>query len=86
MSSNDYAIEVDNISKCYQVYDNPLRRLKDFIVPKSINDLDASRVYTMTNSGRCRTSRLNYHVARLLVWSVKMAQVNRRYCKFWPAL
>ncbi|EPG6258777.1 ABC transporter ATP-binding protein [Klebsiella aerogenes] len=46
MSSNDYAIEVDNISKCYQVYDNPLRRLKDFIVPKIDQRLGrVARVY-----------------------------------------
>lgn len=34
MLSDDYAIEVDKISKCYQVYENPLRRLKEFVVPK----------------------------------------------------
>ena len=34
MSSNLYAIEIDNVSKCYQVYDNPIKRLKEFIVPK----------------------------------------------------
>jgi lipopolysaccharide transport system ATP-binding protein len=46
MSSNDYAIEVDNISKCYRVYDNPLRRLKDFIVPKINRRLGrVARVY-----------------------------------------
>jgi lipopolysaccharide transport system ATP-binding protein len=34
MSSNDMAIKIDNISKCYQVYENPTRRLKQFIVPR----------------------------------------------------
>lgn len=34
MLSDLYAIEIDNISKCYQVYDNPFKRLKEFIVPK----------------------------------------------------
>lgn len=34
MSSDMYAIEIDNVSKCYQVYDNPFKRLKEFIVPK----------------------------------------------------
>jgi lipopolysaccharide transport system ATP-binding protein len=33
MSSDKYAIEIENISKCYQVYENPLKRLKEFIVP-----------------------------------------------------
>jgi len=34
MSSNEYAIVVENVSKCYQIYDNPRDRLKQFIVPK----------------------------------------------------
>ncbi|MEB6618522.1 ABC transporter ATP-binding protein [Enterobacter roggenkampii] len=33
MSFDNYAIKIDNISKCYQVYDNPLKRLKEFIIP-----------------------------------------------------
>lgn len=33
MSSDLFAIEVDNVSKCYQVYDNPFKRLKEIIVP-----------------------------------------------------
>nr|ANF28854.1 O-antigen ABC transporter ATP-binding protein [Franconibacter pulveris] len=34
MSSDLFAIEVNNVSKCYQVYDNPLKRLKEIIIPK----------------------------------------------------
>ncbi|NDL62310.1 ABC transporter ATP-binding protein [Acerihabitans arboris] len=34
MSFNDMAIKIDNISKCYQVYESPTRRLKQFIVPR----------------------------------------------------
>lgn len=34
MSSNDYAIRIENISKCYQVYESPIRRLQQFIVPQ----------------------------------------------------
>ncbi|MEA9393425.1 ABC transporter ATP-binding protein [Acerihabitans sp. TG2] len=34
MSSNDMAIKIDNISKCYEVYESPTRRLKQFIVPR----------------------------------------------------
>lgn len=33
MSFDNYAIEIENISKCYQVYDNPFKRLKEFVVP-----------------------------------------------------
>lgn len=34
MSSNDYAIQIQQVSKCYQVYENPTRRLKQFILPR----------------------------------------------------
>ena len=34
MSSNDIAIRVSNLSKCYQIYDTPHDRLKQFIVPR----------------------------------------------------
>lgn len=34
MSSNDIAIRVQNLSKCYQIYDNPRDRLKQFVMPR----------------------------------------------------
>jgi len=34
MSSNDIAISVTNLSKCYQIYDTPGDRLKQFVVPR----------------------------------------------------
>ena len=34
MSSNDIAISVSNLSKCYQIYDNPRDRLKQFVMPR----------------------------------------------------
>jgi len=33
MSSNDIAIHVQNLSKCYEIYDSPRARLKQFVVP-----------------------------------------------------
>lgn len=33
MSSNDYAIRVSDISKCYEVYESPRDRLKQFFIP-----------------------------------------------------
>lgn len=32
--SSDIAIRVTNLSKCYQIYDNPRDRLKQFVVPR----------------------------------------------------
>lgn len=34
MSSDDVAIRVRNLSKCYQIYDAPRDRLKQFVVPR----------------------------------------------------
>lgn len=34
MSSNDFAIRISNISKCYQIYDAPRERLKQFVMPR----------------------------------------------------
>jgi lipopolysaccharide transport system ATP-binding protein len=34
MSSDDVAIRVQNLSKCYQIYDAPRDRLKQFVVPR----------------------------------------------------
>jgi len=34
MSSKDNAIEIYNVGKCYQVYENPVHRLKQFIFPR----------------------------------------------------
>ena len=46
MSSDLFAIEVDNVSKCYQVYDNPFKRLKEIIVPKKKAARRQSRTIT----------------------------------------
>ena len=34
MSSNDIAISVKNLSKCYAIYDSPRDRLKQFVIPR----------------------------------------------------
>jgi lipopolysaccharide transport system ATP-binding protein len=34
MSSNDIAIQVSNLGKCYQIYDKPHDRLKQFLAPR----------------------------------------------------
>ena len=33
MSSEEKAIRVSNLSKCYHIYDNPRDRLKQFVLP-----------------------------------------------------
>jgi lipopolysaccharide transport system ATP-binding protein len=34
MSSNDMAIRVENLSKCYEIYNTPRDRLKQFVMPR----------------------------------------------------
>lgn len=34
MSSDDFAIRIDGLSKCYQIYDAPRDRLKQFVAPR----------------------------------------------------
>ena len=34
MSSEEIAIRVEHLSKCYQIYDQPADRLKQFVVPR----------------------------------------------------
>jgi len=34
MSSSDIAIRISNLSKCYQIYDTPRDRLKQFVMPR----------------------------------------------------
>ena len=34
MSSNDFAIRVSNLSKCYQIYEAPRDRLKQCVMPR----------------------------------------------------
>ena len=34
MSSEDIAISVKNLSKCFQIYETPRDRLKQFVMPR----------------------------------------------------
>jgi lipopolysaccharide transport system ATP-binding protein len=34
MSSDDLAIRIENLSKCYQIYDRPSDRLRQFVAPR----------------------------------------------------
>lgn len=34
MSSNDIAIRISNLTKCYHIYDRPQNRLKQYVIPK----------------------------------------------------
>lgn len=34
MSSDDIAIRISNLSKCYEIYNSPRDRLKQFVAPR----------------------------------------------------
>lgn len=52
MSSDNIAISVSNISKCYNIYQNPRDRLKQFFLPKVQVWLGNLYNATITNFGR----------------------------------
>ncbi|MDP3330442.1 MAG: ABC transporter ATP-binding protein [Methylococcaceae bacterium] len=45
MSTDDIAIKVENLSKCYQIYDNPRDRLKQFFLPRVRRTLGSGTKY-----------------------------------------
>ena len=45
----DIAIRVSNLSKCYQIYDTPRDRLKQFVVPKLSRAIPAIRKFFPIN-------------------------------------
>ena len=45
----DFAIRVQNLSKCYQIYDGPRDRLKQFVVPKLCRAIPALSKLFPTN-------------------------------------
>ena len=51
----DIAIRVSNLSKCYQIYDNPRDRLKQFVVPKLYRAMPGLRKLPLTHHSRLYT-------------------------------
>ncbi len=56
---NDIAIRVNNLSKCYQIYDTPRDRLKQFIIPKLIRVFSPLRKFFATSVLSPQSSVLN---------------------------
>lgn len=46
---SDFAIRVNNLSKCYHVYDSPNDRLKQFVVPKLYQAIPALKKFSPTS-------------------------------------
>ena len=49
--SSEIAIRVQNLSKCYHIYDNPLDRLKQLVIPKLCRAIPAlNKLFPTTDS------------------------------------
>lgn len=57
MMPSEVAIRVSNLSKCYQIYDNPRDRLKQFVVPKLCRAIPALRKFFLTPHSALPTSQ-----------------------------
>lgn len=54
---SEIAIRVSGLSKCYQIYDNPRDRLKQFVVPKLCRAIPALRKFFLTPHSALPTSQ-----------------------------
>ena len=79
------AIKVENLSKCYHIYDNPSDRLKQFAAPRLQRLFGKRPSNTSANSGRLKTFRLRLKKAKPLASPDAMAAVNLRCCKLSAA-
>ena len=68
-SIDDNAIRVQSLSKCYQIYDNPRDRLKQFVIPKLCRAIPAIRKFFPTNHSPLTTQ--NSPVFYKEFWALK---------------
>jgi len=57
LGAGDVAIRVSNLSKCYQIYDNPRDRLKQFVMPKLCRAIPALRKFFPAHHSALPTSK-----------------------------
>ena len=77
----DIAIRVENLSKCYRIYDNPSDRLKQFVAPRLQRLVMQAPSNIFLNSGRLKTLHSRSKKAKQLPSSDAMAAVNLPYRK-----
>ncbi len=68
--AGDIAIRVSNLSKCYQIYDNPRDRLKQFVIPKLCRAIPALRKFFPIHHSALTTSK-SYPTFYKEFWALK---------------
>ena len=68
---SDIAIRVSNLSKCYQIYNAPRDRLKQFVVPKLCRAIPALRKFFPTPHSPLTTSHLLLPIFYKEFWALK---------------
>ena len=81
MSSENIAIKVKNLSKCYHIYDNPRDRLKQLVAPRLQRMTWQNLNNIFGNFGRLRTFPLKLKKVKPLGLLGVTAVVNPPYCK-----
>src|SRR5450759_169784 len=67
----DIAIRVSNLSKCYQIYNAPRDRLKQFVVPKLCRAIPALRKFFPTHNSPLTTSHSLLPIFYKEFWALK---------------
>ena len=80
--SSEISIKVENLSKCYQIYEQPRDRLKQFIVPRLQRAIgQPSRQYFREFWALQRRFLRESRRAKPSASSVAMAVANPRFCR-----
>src|SRR4030067_2404246 len=67
----DIAIRVQNLSKCYQIYDQPRDRLKQFVVPKLCLAIPAIRKLFLAPQSSALSSQSSVPTYYREFWALK---------------
>ena len=77
----DIAIRVQNLSKCYQIYENPSDRLKQFVLPSLRRMMGKPPAHYFSEFWALKDVSFEIKKAKPSVSSGAMAAVNPLCCK-----
>ncbi len=79
--SSEFSIKVENLSKCYHVYDRPGDRLKQFFLPRLRGMVGVDRGQNFREFWALRDVSFEVKRAKQSVSSVVTAAASQHYCK-----